>query len=78
MGSGAHPEMRGLWYLGKSWISQILRRMEFGSVSLGQIFVVSLLGAPVEATKFLGPALLGRVLASCCKNNIWSKCLVVI
>jgi hypothetical protein len=26
----------------------------------------------------LGPAFLGRVLASCCKNDIWSICLVVI
>jgi hypothetical protein len=26
----------------------------------------------------LGPALLGRILASCCKNNIWSIFLVVI
>jgi hypothetical protein len=26
----------------------------------------------------LGPALLKRVFALCCKNNIWSKCLVLI
>jgi hypothetical protein len=29
-------------------------------------------------TLFVGLALLGTVLASCCKNNIWSKCPIVI
>jgi hypothetical protein len=33
---------------------------------------------PVHSRKLLGPALLGRVLAWCCKNDIWSICLVVI
>jgi hypothetical protein len=34
---------------------------------------------PFESVDILlGPALLGRVLASCCKNDIWSKYLVVI